>query len=93
MITAKTQGLARGERVSFYLENKYVARVHLDKDFNIVGKDGKAPDGTVKAYSKDGKLEKEFVFEKNEVKILRVYGPGGLLKTEYGYKDDKAVKK
>lgn len=93
MVTAKTQSLARGERVSFYLNNKYVARVHLDKDFNIVGKDGKAPDGTVKAYSKDGKLEKEFVFEKNEVKILRIYEPGGALKAEYSYKEDKAVKK
>ena len=93
MVTAKTQSLARGERVSFYLNNKYVARVNLDNDFNIVGKDGKAPDGTVKAYSKDGKLEKEFVFESDEVKILRVYGPGGALKAEYSYKEDKAVKK
>ena len=93
MVTAKTQSLARGERVSFYLNNKYVAKVHLDKYFNIVGKGGKAPDGAVKAYSKDGKLEKEFVFEKNEIKILRVYEPGGALKAEYSYKEDKAVKK
>ncbi|MCX5784301.1 MAG: hypothetical protein NTX59_01280 [Elusimicrobia bacterium] len=93
MVTAKAQSLARGERFSFYLNNKYIARIHLDKEFNIVGKDGKAPDGTVQVYSKDGKLEKEFVFEKDEVKILRVYEPGGALKAEYGYQEDKAVKK
>ena len=93
MVTAKAQSLARGERFSFYLNNKYIARIHLDKDFNIVEKDGKAPDGTVQVYSKDGKLEKEFVFEKEGVKILRVYEPGGALKAEYGYQENKAVKK
>jgi antitoxin component YwqK of YwqJK toxin-antitoxin module len=93
LLTAKTQTLARGERFSFSLNNKYVGKVQLDKEFNIVGRDGKLPDGTVKAYSKEGKLEKEFVFEKNEIKTLRVYEPGGVVKAEYGYKEDTAVKK
>ncbi|HAH30980.1 MAG TPA: hypothetical protein DCL44_01555 [Elusimicrobia bacterium] len=93
VVVAKAQRLARGERFSFYLNNKYIARVYLDKDLNIIGRDGKAPDGAVKVYSKDDKLEKEFVFENNEVTILRVYDPGGELKAEYGYKEDKAIKK
>jgi len=93
MATAKTLHLARGERITFYLDNKYVARLHLDRQLNITGKDGKAPDGIVKVYSPDGKLKKEFVFENNEVKTLRVYEPGGPLKAEYAYQKEKAVKK
>ena len=91
MVTAKTQNLARGERVSFYLNNKYVARLTLDKELNLISKDGKAPDGAVKVYNKDGKLEKEFLFEKNEVVLLKVYGEGGALKAEYTFRDGKVA--
>jgi len=90
MLTAKSQRLARVERVSFYVNNKYIARVNLDKNFNIVGRDGKAPDGSVKVYSADGKLEKEFIFEQGEVKRLLVYEPGGPLMTEYAFREGKA---
>ena len=91
MVTVKTMNLARGERFTFYLNNKYVAKLHLDKDFNIISKDGKVPDGAVKVYNKDGKLEKEFVFEKDEAKILRIYESGGALKTEYAFHNGKTA--
>lgn len=93
MVTVKIQTLARGERFTFYLNNKYVAKLHLDRDFNIISKDGKVADGAVKAYNKDGKLEKEFVFVKNEVGLLKVYNTAGALEREYTYKNDQAVKK
>lgn len=93
LLSAKTQSLARGERVSFYLNNKYIAKVHLDKDFNLISKDGKVPDGEVKVYGKSGGLEKEFVFLKNEVASLKVYNANGSLDAEYSFQAGKAVKK
>ncbi|HBB67759.1 MAG TPA: hypothetical protein DCZ93_10780 [Elusimicrobia bacterium] len=93
MVTVKTLALARGERFSFQLNGKYIGKAHLDKDFNIISQDGKIPDGAIKVYSRDGKLQKEFVFENNAVKLLRVYEPGGPMKAEYAYKEDKAIKK
>lgn len=93
MVTVKTMSLARGERFSFQLNNKYIGKAHLDKDFNIISLEGSIPDGAAKAYTKDGKLEKEFFFEKSELRALRVYEPGGPLKAEYAYTKEKAVKK
>jgi antitoxin component YwqK of YwqJK toxin-antitoxin module len=93
MVTAKPMKLARGERFSFQLNGKYIGKATLDKDFNIISRDGKIPDGVVKVYSAEGKLQKEFVFEKSAIKTLRVYEDGGPLKGEYSFKDDKAVKK
>lgn len=93
MVTVKTISLARGERYSFQLNGKYIGKAHLDKDFNIISQEGKIPDGAVKVYSKEGKLSKEFVFEKSSIKLLRVYEEGGPLKAEYSFKEDKAVKK
>ena len=93
LVTVKSQDLARGERFTFYLNNKYVARILLDQDLNIISKDGKVPDGAVKVYGKDGKLEKEFVFAKNEVGLLSVYNEAGTLKNDYIYKENQAVKK
>lgn len=92
-LTVRSMKIARGERFSFHLNGKYVGKAHLDKDFNLISRDGKLPDGTVKAYTADGRLEKVFVFEKNVLKTLRVYEPGGPLKAEYAYEKDKAVKK
>ena len=94
MVTVKIMALARGERFTFYLNNKYVAKIHLDKDFNMISKEGKVPDGAVKAHNKEGKLEKEFVFVKNEVSLLKVYNEAGALEGEYTYnKKGEAVKK
>lgn len=93
MVTAKTMSLARGERFSFQLNGKYIGKAHLDKDFNIISREGKVPDGAVKVYTREGKLQKELVFEDNTIKLLRVYEEGGTLKAEYSYAEDKAVKK
>ncbi|MCM2266710.1 MAG: hypothetical protein NDI60_02930 [Elusimicrobiales bacterium] len=93
MVTAKPMKLARGERFSFQLNGKYIGKATLDKDFNIISQEGKVPDGAVKIYSADGKLQKEFVFEKTAIKTLRVYEDGGPLKAEFSFKDGKAVKK
>jgi antitoxin component YwqK of YwqJK toxin-antitoxin module len=92
-VTAKTQTLARGERISFYLNNKYAARLQLDKDFNVVSKDGKVPDGAVKIYDKDGKLAKDLFFLNNELTSLKIFNENGGLTGEYAYQKDKAVKK
>ncbi len=93
MVTVDVISLARGERFTFKLNNKLVGKATLDKEFNIISREGKVPDGTVRVFSKDEKLEKEFVFAKNVIKTLRIYAPGGPLKAEYSYVDDKAVKK
>jgi antitoxin component YwqK of YwqJK toxin-antitoxin module len=93
MVTVKTVELARGARYAFQLNGKYIAKATLDKDFNLLGYEGDVPDGAARAYSRDGKLQKEFVFEKNAIKLLRVYEDGGPLKAEYTFKDDQAVKK
>jgi len=92
-VTAKTQKLARGERFTFLLNNKYVAKVQLDKDYNIILKEGAVPDGTVKVYNKEGKLEKEFVFVKNEILLMKMYGETGALMGSLEYSNDKARKK
>ncbi len=92
-VTARAISLARGERFSFQINGDYVGKANLDKDFNIISLEGKIPDGTVKVYSKDGKIQKEFVFERYAIKLLRVYQEGGPLKAEYTFKDNKAVKK
>ena len=92
-VTGKPQKLARGERFTFYLNNKYVAKVQLDKDFNIISKDGTVPDGAVKVYNKDGKLEKEFVFVKNEIVLMKMYSETGALMGSLEYSSEQARKK
>lgn len=93
MVTVKSIKLARGERFSFQLNGKYLGKVTLDRDFNLTSQEGKVPDGVVKGYSAEGKLQKEFIFEKNALKGLRVYEDGGPLKAEYTFVENKAVKK
>ncbi len=93
MVTVKTVKVARGESFSFHLNGKYIGKAKLDKEFNLIGLEGRVPDGVVKVYAKDGKLVKELVFEKNELRGLRVYEPGGPLQAEYSYAKEKAVKK
>jgi antitoxin component YwqK of YwqJK toxin-antitoxin module len=92
-VTAISRYLARGERITFHLNNKYVAKLQLDKDLNVISKDGRVPDGAVKIYDKAGTLEKELVFAKNEIVAVKVYASGGALQDEFYYKDGKAVKK
>ena len=92
-VTVRKTNLARGELFSFRLNGKYVGKTRLDRDYNLISREGKVPDGAVKVYTEDGSLEKELVFEKNVLKALRVYEPGGPLKAEYTYAADKAVKR
>jgi antitoxin component YwqK of YwqJK toxin-antitoxin module len=92
LITVKIRKLARGERFTFYMNNKYIGKILLDNNYNILSQSGKVPDGTVQAYSKKGKLEKEFVFTDREVKLLKVYILGEL-EAQYTYKENQAIKK
>lgn len=91
LVTGKTTKVARGEVLSFTLNNKYIGKVRLDKEFNIIKLEGKLPDGAVKMYSPDGKLNKELTFGQGELKTLRLYEEGGPLKAEYSFRDGKAV--
>ncbi len=92
-VTATSRRLARGERITFHLNNKYVAKMQLDKDFNLIARDGPVPDGAVKIYDKAGILEKELIFAKNELVCVKTYAAGGVLRDEFYYKDGKAAKK
>lgn len=92
-VTVKVTGLARGELFAFRLNGKYIGKLRLDKEFNLISQEGKVPDGTVKVYTEDGRLQKELVFLKKALITLRVYEPGGPLKAEYTYVENKAVKK
>jgi antitoxin component YwqK of YwqJK toxin-antitoxin module len=91
MMTAKVTTLARGARYSFELNGKYLGKAVLDKQYNVTSQEGSVPDGSVRIYSAEGKLQKEFVFQKNEIKILRVFEDGGPLKATYTFKDGKAT--
>jgi len=91
LITAKAKELARGDLYTFFLNGKYVAKLTLDKEFNITAMTGKVPDGAVKVYNKDGRLEREFVFLKKELTSLTVYDANGAPAGEYTFKKDKAT--
>lgn len=92
LVTVTAKRLARGERFSFRLNGKYLGRVQLDGDLNLMKIQGKFPDGTVKAFGKEGQLQKEFVFEHRDLVLLRVYDEAGK-PAEYAYEKDKAIKK
>ncbi len=92
LITVKIRKLARGERFTFYMNNKYIGKILLDNNYNILSQSGKVPDGIVQAYSKKGRLEKEFVFLDKEVKLLKAYILGEL-NAQYTYKENQAIKK
>lgn len=88
--SVKSQSLARGERYSFYYENRYKGRVILDSSFNLTSLAGSLPDGSAVFYGPDGSPEKEFFFSGGKLEGLKIYGPGA---AEYRYEKDKAVKK
>lgn len=88
--TVKSQSLARGERYSFYYENRYKGRVILDSSFNLTSIRGSLPDGSAVFYGPDGSPEKEFVFSGGDLTGLKLYAPAA---AEYRYEKDKAIKK
>jgi antitoxin component YwqK of YwqJK toxin-antitoxin module len=90
LVTAKVVTIARGEIISFALNGKYIGKARLDKDCNVITQDGTVPDGSVKIYTKEEKLQKELVFKNNEIKIIRVYEEGGPLKATYTLTEGKA---
>lgn len=90
LVTAKVVTIARGEIISFALNGKYIGKARLDKDCNVITQDGTVPDGSVKIYTRDEKLQKELVFKNNEIKIVRVYEDGGPLKATYTLTEGKA---
>ncbi|HNW44645.1 MAG TPA: toxin-antitoxin system YwqK family antitoxin [Elusimicrobiales bacterium] len=92
LVTAKVVKVARGEILTFTLNGKYIGKVRMDKEFNVTGQEGKINDGTVKIYTKDGKLQKELLFKDREVRILRLYEEGGPLKATYTYREGVASK-
>ncbi len=92
LITVKIRKLARGERFTFYRNNKYIGKILLDNKYNIISQSGKVPDGTIQAYSIKGKLEKEFIFANREVTLLKIYTLGEL-EAQYTYKENQAIKK
>ncbi len=91
LVTVQTRRLARGELFTFRLNDKLIGRLTLDEGSNLLRKEGKVPDGTVKAFGKDGALSREFVFKDNQLVLLRVYGAGPT-PAQYSYSDDRAVK-
>lgn len=93
LVTVKVKKLTRGEIFSFRLNGKYIGKTRLDKDFNVISQEGKMPDGAVKVFTEDGRLQKELVFKKNALIALRAYEAGGPLIAEYSYSENKAVKK
>lgn len=88
--TVKSQSLARGDRYSFYYENRYKGRVILDSSFNLTSLSGSLPDGSAVFYGADGSPEKEFVFSGGGLLELKIFGPGA---ASYRYEKDKAIKK
>lgn len=92
LVTGKTLRVARGEILSFSLNGKYIGKLRLDRDYNVTGQEGKTPDGAVRIYGKDGKLQKEMIFKQKELKILRLYEEGGQLKATYTFREGKASK-
>lgn len=91
LVTAKTRRIARGEIFSLNLGGRYIGKLRLDNDFNVIEQDGDIPDGTVKVYGKDGKLQKELVFKKGELKVLRAYEESGAVAGVYTYKEGRAL--
>lgn len=86
----KSQSLARGERYSFFYEDRYRGRVILDSSFNLTSLSGSLPDGSAVFYGADGSPEKEFVFSGGGLAELKVFGPGA---AAYRYEKGKAIKK
>lgn len=75
-MTGRVVAVSRGELVYVYLAGKYVGRVQLDKNDNVITMTGSIPDGLVKVYSKTGKLLKGIIAEQSSGKA-RVIKAGG----------------
>lgn len=92
LITAKKIEVARGEKYIIYSGKNLKATVIVDKNYNLISKSGKFPDGTLIIKNKDGHIEKEFQFENDSINFLKIYNPDGSLKETYKYQGEKALK-
>jgi antitoxin component YwqK of YwqJK toxin-antitoxin module len=59
-VTAKITILARGEKITFRLNGKFIGATRLDRDLNIIEQEGKIPDGSVKVYSAEGIFSRNY---------------------------------
>ena len=84
-ITVKSIKLARGSEFNFYEENKYLCKILLDNELSVLSQTGECPGGIVRAYSKEGKLEKEFIFTDNKFSALKVFNEDGNVTAEKSY--------
>jgi len=84
-LTVKPVRLARGWEFSFSEEKKYLCKITTDGEFNILSRQGECPNGTVRAYSRDGKQEKEFVFSGNKLASLMIFNEDGSAAAEKNY--------
>ncbi|OGR67344.1 MAG: hypothetical protein A2081_01760 [Elusimicrobia bacterium GWC2_61_19] len=84
-IMVKPIKLARGEEFVFYADKKYLCKITVDREFRVLSRQGQCPDGIARAYSKEGKLEKEFIFAGNVVSSLKIYDETGNVVSEKEY--------
>jgi len=91
-VSGRATTVARGELFTFNLNGKYIGKIRLDKDFNIIVQTGKMPEGAVKIYGKNGKLQKELIFKQESPKVLRLYEEDGTIKAAYTFREGKATK-
>ena len=82
-MSVKARKVARGTIYSFYLNNRYVGKSRLDKDYNVFMTDGKIPDGIARLYGKNDILQIEFIFRNKEIKNIIVYDEKGEESAQY----------
>ena len=87
-ITVKSIKLARGSEFSFYEERTYLCKILLGNGLSILSQAGACPGGIARAYSKEGKLEKEFVFIDNGLSALKIFNEDGTVTAEKNYAAD-----
>jgi antitoxin component YwqK of YwqJK toxin-antitoxin module len=84
-IRVKSIKLARASEFSFYEERRYLCKIQLNNGLNILSQAGVCPGGISRAYSKEGKLEKEFVFVDNGLSALKIFNEEGNIIAEKNY--------
>jgi len=85
IITVKSRKLARGEEFNFYEERKYLCKIIMDSEFNILSEQGQCPNGIARVYSGEGKPGKEFVFIGNKFSALKIFDEDGNVISEKDY--------
>jgi len=92
-ISVKSRKVARGILYSFYLNNRYIGKARLDKDYNVIMSDGKIPDGTARLYGKNDILQMEFIFRDKEIKNVIIYDDKGQESAQYSINEKGVASK